>query len=325
MNITKLSSGSYQIREMRNGKRYSVTVPFKPGTKEAQRIIDEKIDNYVEKISSLDVAMSKYIEAKSNVLSPSTLRAYDSMRRSLPEWFAKKDITEIDNYTLQKYINELSVDHNPKSVSNCYGFCTAVIRFFIPDSTVRATVPQKVRKERYTPSVDDIKALFEYSKDSEYYVALRLASMSLRRSELLALTLEDLDENDNLTINKAMVQDKNKEWIIKPTPKTDASNRTIVLPHDIAERIREQGYIYKYNPNSIDKYLRQTLPKLGIPFFSLHKMRHFFCSYAHDLGYTDQTIQEIGGWATPSVLRSVYRHAMNKDEAKKNIASDFNL
>lgn len=323
MNITKLKSGSYRIRQDHNGKTYSVTVPYKPTKKEAEALINEKIANHVDKIMSFYDAAEKYIQAKSNVLSESTLRSYGSVLQSLPEWFTKKDLTEIDNYAMQKLVNEISIGNTPKTVSNKYGFCTACIRLFIPNSTVGATLPQKIRKEPYIPTLDDVKKIFEYAKDSEYYVALRLASLSLRRSEILALTLDDLN-GDELIINKGMVEGKNG-FVIKPTPKNDASNRTITLPHELAERIREQGYIYKNYPNCIDNYLRRSLPKLGIPFFSLHKLRHFFASYSHELGYSDAVIQSMGGWSTDHVMKSVYRHAMNKDEAKKAIANDFNF
>ena len=323
MNITKRPNGKYQIREMHNGKSYCITVPYKPTKREATELINDKINNSVEKISSFRSAAEKYIEAKTNVLSPSTLKAYDSMSRSIPEWFTKIDIAEIDSYTIQKMVNEISADHTPKTVRNIYGFSVAVIRLFIPDANIRATMPQNIRKEAYTPTLDDVKALFEYAKGSDYYVALRLASMSLRRSEILALTIEDLN-GDELSINKSYVSGKDG-YILKPTPKTDASNRTITLPHDLAELIKEQGYIYNHNPNAIDNYLRRALPKLGIPFFSLHKLRHFFASYSHELGYSDAVIQSIGGWETDHVMKAVYRHAMNKDESKKSMANDFNF
>ena len=323
MNITKLKSGSYQIREMVSGRRYSVTVPYKPTKREATELIRDKIDNHFDKITSLRKAAEKYIEAKSNVLSPSTLKMYASITNSLPGWIADKDITEIDSYAIQKYVNEISKDSSPKTVRNKYGFVVACIRLFIPDSRVYATMPQKVHTEAYEPSLEDVKKLFEYAKDSDYYVALRLAAMSLRRSEILALTVDDLD-GDNLTINKAYVPGPNG-YILKPTPKTEASNRTITIPHDLAERIRKQGYVYNHTPNGIDNYLRRALPKLGIPFFSLHKLRHFFASYSHELGYSDAIIQAIGGWETDHVMKSVYRHAMNKDQAKKKMANDFDL
>lgn len=323
MTIDQLPSGSYRIREMHNGKSYSVTVPYKPTKREASELIRDAIDNHVDKIVSLKKAAEKYIEAKSNVLSPSTLKMYGAITRSLPDWIANKDITEIDSYALQKYVNEISKDSSPKTVRNKYGFVVACIRLFIPDSRVYATMPQKVHAEAYEPSLEDVKRLFEYSADSEYYVALRLAAMSLRRSEILALTVDDLD-GDMLTINKAYVPGPDG-YILKPTPKTDASNRTVIIPHELAERIREQGYVYDRTPNGMDNYLRRALPKLGIPFFSLHKLRHFFASYAHELGYSDAIIQSIGGWETDHVMKSVYRHAMDKDQAKKNLAKDFDL
>ena len=323
MNITKRPNGKYQIREMHEGKSYCVTVPYKPTKKEATELINEKINNSVDKISTLKSAAQGYISAKGNVLSPSTVREYTSTTQSLPEWIAKMDITEIDNYVMQKYVNEISSDLSPKTVRDKYGFIVAAIHLFLPDVRFHVTMPQKIHSEDYMPSLEDVKALFEYAKDSEYYVALRLASMSLRRSEILALTIDDLN-GDELTINKGYVRGNNG-YVLKPTPKTEASNRTITIPHDLAERIREQGYIYKYTPNGIDNYLRRTLPKLGIPFFSLHKLRHFFASYSHELGYSDAIIQAIGGWETDHVMKSVYRHAMNKDQAKKSIASDFNI
>ena len=324
MNIRKLPSGKWQIRETRKGHTYSLVVDTEPGKREAKKLIEQKIISYVELLGDFEEAADKYINAKVNVLSPSTIKAYDAMNRNIPSWFKRKDITEIDNYAMQRLVNELSEKHSPKYVTNIYGFCTAVIRFFIPDTKVSATTPKKPRTDAYIPTVDDCKRLFEEAKGTEYYVALRLASMSLRRSEILALTLDDLD-GDYLTINKAMVQNKDKEWVIKPTPKTEMSNRTIALPHDLTEYIRQQGYIYHCTPNGIDSYLRRTLKRLGIPQFSLHKLRHFFASYGHSLGYSDQLLQELGGWETSSVFERVYRHAMKKDEAKIQVANDFNI
>jgi integrase len=308
---------------MHNGKSYCITVPYKPNRKEATELINEKINNSVDKISTLEQAAKRFISVKENVLSPTTKSDYITNARLLPEWFAKMDITEIDSYVMQKYINEISATLAPKTVRNKYGFVVAVIHLFIPDAKYHVTLPQKIHKEEYIPSVEDVRALFEYAKDSEYYVALRLEAMSLRRSEVLALTIDDLN-GDEITINKAYVKGENG-FVIKPNPKNDPSNRTITIPHDLAERIRKQGYIYKCTPNGIDKYLRKTLPKLGIPVFSPHKLRHFFASYSHELGYSDAVIQSVGGWKTDHVMKSVYRHAMNKDQAKKSIASDFDI
>jgi integrase len=60
--------------------------------------------------------------------------------------------------------------------------------------------------------------------------------------------------------------------------------------------------------------------KLGIPRFSIHKLRHFFASYMHQQGFTDKQIQEAGGWHTDHVMKTVYQHAMDVDAAKRRMA-----
>ena len=321
MTIDLRPSGKYRIRHTENGRTYSITVPYKPSKKEAYELIRAKIDHKSAGMT-FDEAYHSYIGAKSNVLSPATLRGYASIYRNIPSWFLSVDIADFDAYTAQRLVNEYSATHSPKSTSNLYTFVLSVIRLFMPEVSISITLPQKRRTEPYTPSQEDIKTLLEYSKDTQYYVPLYLACLSCRVSEICGATINDLKGND-LTINKALVRGEGG-YILKPTPKTDASNRVITLPSDLAERIRDQGCIYEGYPQNIDKYLRRTLPKLGIPFFSIHKMRHFFASYAHDLGYSDAIIQKLGGWSS-DVMKRVYRHAMNEDEAKIHIASDFNF
>ena len=319
MTIDKRPSGAYRIRLTENGRSYSVTIPYKPTQKEAYELIRAKIDHKGAD-KTFSEAYKDYIGVKSNILSPSTIRGYESMYKNLPSWLLPLDIAEIDNYTLQKLINGYAKEHSAKSTHNLYSLVLSVIRLFYPDSTIRATLPQKAHTEPYTPSREDVKKLLDASKETEYYVPLYLASLSCRCSEICALTLDDL-RGDQLTINKALVRAE-KGYVLKDTPKTDASYRTITLPRDLVKRIKKQGYIYKGYPQNIDKYLRRTLPKLNIQFFSVHKLRHFFCSYCHDLGYTDAQIKKLGGWDS-DVFRKVYRHAMSEDEARKQIKKDF--
>ena len=319
MKIEKRGS-SYRIRKMVKGKAYTITLPYKPTIKEAWELICARIDKQNSLELTFGEASEEYITVKSNVLSPSTIRGYRTIMRNIPKYFMKKEINEITDYEMQKLINDYAKEHEPKSVRNLHGFVSAVIRLFIPSTVFHTTLPQKKRKTAYMPSVEDIKRLIEYARDTEYYVALNLASLSLRRSEICALTINDLDGN-KLTINKALVP-SDDGYKLKDTPKTDASYRTIVIPDDVADRIRQQGYIFKYQPQAIDQYIRRTLPKLGIPQFSVHKMRHFFASYAHELGYSDATIMSMGGWNS-DVMKRVYRHSMNEEESKNQIAKDF--
>ena len=161
----------------------------------------------------------------------------------------------------------------------------------------------------------------EYASGSKYEIPIVLACYGLRRSEICALTPEDLD-GDVVTINKALVQDENKEWIVKQT-KTVESTRKIIIPVEIADKIREQGYIYIGHPGQISDYLYRTQKKLGIERFSIHKLRHYFASKMSAMNIPEADIMRMGGWETDHVMKSVYRHSMiEKEENAKRDAAE---
>ena len=302
---------------------YSVTVPYKPSKKDAFELIQNKINHVVEDSMTFEQAALQYVDVKKNVLSPSSVRSYLSLIRNLPKKFLEMDIARIDEYTVQKLINDYAVDHSPKTVRNLNGFVLSVLRLFYPKVDISVTLPQKVHTEHYTPTTEDIKRIMDASRNTKYYIPLFLACLGLRNSEICALTIFDL-KGTELTINKACVRSVDG-YVVKNVPKTDASNRTITIPQEIADVIREQGYIYEGYPQQIDKHLRRLQKKLNIPSFGIHRLRHFFASYMHDLGYSDAIIQSLGGWSTDNVMKSVYRHALNEDEARKSVVNDFSF
>jgi integrase len=222
---------------------------------------------------------------------------------------------------IQGEVNAFSEDHAPKTVSNYYGFISAVLNFF--GKEIKGIVlPQKEKKSPYIPTKEEVSEIFKEIKGSPFEAAILLSAMGLRRSEICSLQITDLSEDNVLTINKALVENENKEWVVKTTKTTD-STRTIVLPDYLANLIREQGYVYNGFPGSIRNHLILVQKKLGIEKFSLHKMRHFFASYMHDLGYSDKQIQAAGGWKTNNIMKTVYQHAMEMDEAKKKMSDDI--
>lgn len=181
-------------------------------------------------------------------------------------------------------------------------------------------MPQKTKNEPYIPSDEDIKKILGYAKGTEYEIPIILACYGMRRSEICALAPEDID-GDIVTIDKALVQDENKNWIVKPT-KTTESTRKIIIPMEIADKIRDQGYIYKGHPGEITKFLSTVQKKLNIPHFSVHKLRHYFASRMSSLEIPEADILRMGGWETDHIMKSVYRHSMmdREENAKREAA-----
>ena len=317
MKIEKLPSGSYRIRKMYKGKTYTVITDYKPTQKEAIQLMSAELDKVKTPNQHLtfQLASEKYIQEKSNVLSPSTIKGYKSMLRSISDGFKNKTISDITSLDIQKEINAFAKTHSPKTTRNVHGFISAILGMFCPQTIINTTLPQKSSKIDYMPSDEDVKRILEYSKGSRYEIPLILAAFGLRRSEICALTIDDLNGN-MLTINKAKVLSSNNEWIIKST-KTEAGTRNVYLPDSVVSLINEKGVIYNGHPNKILVYLQNAQERLGIPSFSMHKLRHYFASSSHALGIPDQYIMDAGGWKSKYVLSNVYQHAM--DDKKKEM------
>lgn len=319
MTIEKLPSGSYRLSQMENGKRYRITIDHKPSKTEALKLLAEAVDRKPVKANlSLDDAVSAYIDTKANILSPATKREYGNMRRKIPKELSEKHLNAITSIDIQKYVNDLSADLAPKTVKNYSNFIMSVLKFW--DIPIKSpNLPQRKKDEVYIPTTEDIQAIQAQFEGTEYEIPFFLLCLGLRRSELCALTTDDLD-GCTLTIDKALVLDENKKWVIKQT-KTAESTRTIEIPQEIADRIRERGYIYKGHPANLYDNLRRAQDRAGIPHFRLHHLRHFFASYMHDLGYSDKQIQAMGGWKTDNILKTVYQHAMNLEKTKHEMSA----
>lgn len=322
MKIEQLPSGSYRIRKMYKGETYTVVTDYKPTQKEALQLMAVELDKVKanDKHLTFEQATKRYVDMKRNVLSPKTVKEYSEMPKRLPDWWNKLLISDISQTDINKLINQLALTKAPKTVRNYHGFVSAILGTFRPNLKITTTLPQKHKIEPYTPSNEDVKRILAEVNGTMFEIPILLACYGLRRSEICALTLDDLD-GDILHINKALVQNPAGDWVIKST-KTTSSTRDIVIPQSLADKIRTQGYIYNGNPNSITCKMSKLEKKLDIPHFSLHKLRHYFASQMSSLGVPEADILKLGGWETDHVMKSVYRHSMmDREEQAKREAS----
>ena len=323
MKIEKLPSGTYRVRRTISGKAVSVTFPYKPSQKEALKALEDKWSGRDRLRMTFDQAAQEYIKGKKNTISPSTVRGYESIRKNLPDVVKNRQLEDLTAWDVQKYINDLSKDHTPKTVRNHHAFISAILATFNPNLTLNTQLPQKTVKQPYLPSDDDIKRILEAVAGTEYEIPFRLACYGLRRSEICALTPDDL-EGDILTINKALVEDDKKHWHIKTT-KTTNSTRQIIIDSSLSALIRSQNRIYDGHPGKLYKALQMTLKSLNIPSFPFHGFRHYYATTAHAIGMPDAVVMASGGWKTDAVMKRIYRHEKQDQvtEMQKKYAAQF--
>ena len=304
MKARKLPSGSWNIRVTIKGQTYSFTDPDK---KTVMRLASEFADKQRDKVRNptLAQACEDFIAEREKTLSPSTLRSYRGIVKKITERnpaIMQKKVIALTDMDILNIVRPL---RTVKTKRNYLNFLqVAAGRKFNVNFTGKAP------REIAVPTDLEVMGLLAIFGGTEMEVPVMLGAFGgLRRSEICALTMQDID-GDYVHITKAMVKAPDRSWIIK-SPKNTKSNRRVLLPHFVIERIHKQGYVTHLLPCNISDRFWKTQLRLGIERpYCFHSLRHYSASYLHSIGIPDAYIMERGGWSTPHVMQKVYRHAL---------------
>ena len=319
-----LPSGSYRVQVLdykdADGKKHyrSFTAPTKA---EAQFLASQwKTGRAEEKLYSirLSEAVTRYIDMKRNVLSPSTILGYERMQRNYIGTIGDVRINDITNTHLQVWVSDISAKLSPKTVRNAYGLLVSSLTMFRPDFIPKVTLPAKKKPELYCPSDQDIEKLLDEVKGTELELAVLLAAFGpLRRGEICALTSDDIHGN-TVSVTKSLVLGPDREWITKQ-PKTYGSYREVEFPDFVIKKLKGiNGKIIKSTPDAVSERFARAVERAGLPHFRFHDLRHYAASIMHVIGIPDQYILQRGGWASDNVMKTVYRNTIDLESVKQN-------
>ncbi|WP_206460204.1 site-specific integrase [Anaerovorax sp. IOR16] len=324
----KLPSGSWRVQvysHTENGKRIYESFTDNEKT-EAEYLASQFARNKKgkRKPSNMTVgeAIDSYISSKDGILAPDTIAEYKRSRKRDFKEIENIKLNKLDTISIQKAINDISKrisvktkkPLSPKTVSNIYALLTAAINTYCP-MQLDVTLPKKQKSRLYVPTDGDITKLIDSVKETCMEIPIILSAFgSLRRSEICALYADGIVKN-TVKVRKALVQDENKNWVLKYT-KSYAGDRDIVLPEFVIKKLPTEGKITELNPNMISKRFSRILKNNGIPHFRFHDLRHYYASILHALNVPDQYVMRQGGWNTNDTLKRVYQHTMSDKETK---------
>ena len=337
MKATKLKSGNYHVLvycgKDSAGKeiRKSFTGPDK-----AKVLADAaawKSDHRVVSGSSTSFsdAMGSFFRIRQTSLSPSTMRGYRAIENVLRQdhpAFCNSNCYNISAEDLQRLIDAwIRSESSPKTVKNRIGFITAVLG----QKGIRCPVvrlPQVPVPDLNVPDSDIVRQTLQAAKDYslEMWICVMLAATGpLRRGEIAALTMDDIDFDNNVVhVHHSMVFGTDCKWHVK-VPKTKSSDRFIVMPKAVIDAIKQQGYVTHWDPCSMYRRFVRMLKRNGIEAYRFHDLRHFCVSELLGAGVEDIFITERTGHSSLGTMER-YKHILSNRRAKvnKRIMSDFN-
>jgi integrase len=324
-NAKKLPSGRWRVRVYdKNLKKY---VSFTEDTKKqaelsAMEYLNDK--SATQNNTTLGEYIDRYIQSKTNVLSPSTISSYKKIKRNILLGLCDYTTSELTQEVVQKYVNELSLRLSPKSVRNAHGFLMSVLNIYAPEIRLRTTLPKPVKKIKQFP---DIKDLIEVITNTDIELPCLMALwLGMRMSEIRGARFEDIADGV-LTIRNVIIT-VDGEHVEKTHTKTYDSTRQIKLPDYILSLIdalpRSQKYLVTDSGQAIYKRLSRLLEHFGLPHISFHDLRHLNASTMLALGVPDKYAMERGGWASTNVMKSVYQHTFtDKRRVYDNLVDEY--
>lgn len=279
--------------------------------------------------TSLGDACERFLEVRSGTLSPSTWNDYRHrityLRTRFPDLF-KLPIVSVNTERLQWLVNTLSSKTNDnnkqrpisaKTVYAYYGLLETILR--TNGIEIRnVQLPQRQKPRLNIPEEADIKALFESVRGTHLEIPVLLAALGpMRRGEICALQLGDIDFDQNIIhVRRAMVCNNDGEWVIKQ-PKSSAGNRDILYPAYVIKLIRQQGYVTNCNPDTISGNFARHLKRRGLKVIRFHDLRHYAASFLLAMKIPAVYVMERGGWQSNQTMQR-YIHAL--DEQRKQYA-----
>lgn len=322
--IIKLKNGYYatKIYDKRLQKQKQISAPSKTELK-------EKVAVYLSDITtpssnmSIKAAIESFITNRTAVASPSTIKGYRQLQRTYYDGIAHYTISGIQSADIQKEINKWSENLSPKTVRNIYGLLITSIKAADPYKRINVTLPQKAVVEYSLPNENDVSSMIKKA-DRDLKIAILLASIgTLRRGEVCALEYSDINDC-SIHVHADMIQNENKEWIVKPIPKNGSSDRYIDFPQAVIDEIGTgEGRILSCNPNALTHRFTRLREQLGIN-CRFHDLRHYAASIMHAIGVPDQYIMKRGGWKSDSTLKKVYRNTLSEIEKEfSNKTNDY--
>ena len=313
-------SGSWFVRVTVDGQRYPITEATEELCVARAMAIKQELLTPVDRTAkpTLSKCIDRYIEARSNVLSSSTINGYRVIQRNRFQSAMNRPITAFDVSGWQRLVNLEAKIVSAKTLQNAWFLVSSVIH---EETGMRYNIklPQIISNERSFLDPEQINIFVQAVHGTKYEIPALLALCSLRRSELLALTWDCVDfEQRTISVRGAIVYNEQGRMAYKRENKTRSSRRVvpIMIPalYDALSAARlPSGLIVTSSASALYKGINAICRANNLPEVGFHGLRHSFASLAYHLNMPEKIAMMIGGWDDDATMRKIYTHVSKTD------------
>ena len=241
-----------------NVKQYKSKKYFtKKEAQEAERVFFLNLDKYRpdNNMTFKDLYLAFY-EYQEDKVKETTLHTYKDRMR----YMALLDNVKVKEFNLQHYElwrkKILEYNLSTRTRNYIYKFLKTIMNFgtkwyglnfnHIYPKMTNFTDPNERKKEMKFWTFDEFNKFISVEDDLMYKTFFKtLYFCGLRKGEIRALNWHDIDfKNNTLSVNKGISDNVNGKRYIISSPKTPTSNRTLPLPKDVINDLKELKEYY---------------------------------------------------------------------------------
>lgn len=267
-----------------------------------------------------------YIEDMSHRLRQSSIDGKENVfkNRILPYFkdmpinsITPADIRTWQNEQIAKGYSDAYLDRIQNMMTTIMNYAVKYYNLPVNPCDKAGHMGKRTRSQKFW-TVDEFNKVMENVTDLAAYTAMQLLFYSgMRFGELLALTLQDIDFNENkINITKSLHHRANDGDIVTP-PKTDNGIRCISMPETIMQTIKayteriyglsENDRIFTFTKSLIRGNMKRGSAAANIPNIRIHDLRHSHVSLLIEMGFSPHLIAERIG-DTVQMVNNTYGH-----------------
>lgn len=279
---------------------------------------------------------------KRGAVRPVTVENYEWAEMNLRKINPTVTLGELDRLSYQLILNTFAEDHQASTVRDFHRrmracLLDAVEDGIIPRDPSRHAVIKGRERERtratYLDQDDLHRLLRALVLDNDHpwdLLILLIAKTGLRVSEAFAVTPGDFDfDAGTLNVDKAWDYRHGGGFV---KPKTESSIRTVLIDRKTMRVMRrackgrdpgtplflpQDLHIW---PALVNNRLRVLCRRAGVPYISVHGLRHTHASILLYHGVSVQSIALRLGHSSPAITEKIYVHVIREMKAKEDAA-----
>ena len=305
-----------------NGKSVPVTEPTRAACIRTAQLIKAEHAAGKREIRRSERTVGELIDAYNmkyrTVLSPSTIRNYESIRRN--RFRGVMDLKPDAVRDWQKVINAELRTCSEHTVMNGWGLVSAALKdakIPVPDVKL-AQVPEN---ELSYLEPEEIPRFLAAARGDPCELEILLELHGLRASEA-----QQVAQHDQIDLRREVIEVRGAivrgpgGYEEKKTNKSKAGTRSvpILIPRLIEltkERRKRGGSAPKHGPTMVLDHVHKTCARAGVTDVTNHGLRRSLATLAYSEGISEHVLMSWGGWHDAATMHKIYIKCAARDKA----------